>query len=79
MTISKKKAYSEDINSVLHALLNEINGVLLKFSIAANRVEDEKPDLDVYSQMPLLVWARISERKLDTELRSLLEDDRPHP
>jgi hypothetical protein len=45
------------------------------FAVAAERVKNEKPELDVYSQLALLVWASISERKFDAELRSLLEDD----
>lgn len=61
-----------DINAVLHKRLHEINAWFTNMAQDADRAEDEG-GLDAYSEAVLEIYRALAERRIDAELRSLLD------
>lgn len=54
--------------------VNQLNTVFIKGARLAARAEDENVELGAHASIALLIYQRLSERKLDAELRALLEE-----
>lgn len=61
-----------DINDVLHKRLHEINAWFTNMAQDADRAEAEG-ELDAYSEAVLEIYRALAERRIDAELRSLLD------
>lgn len=61
-----------DVNAVLHKRLHEINAWFTNMAQDADRAEAEG-GLDAYSEAVLEIYRALTERRIDAELRSLLE------
>jgi hypothetical protein len=70
----KRAPHRSSLNDEWQAWLNQANTVLLKGARLAERTEDEEPSLDGYAEAARLIYQRMTERKLDAEIRELFEE-----
>jgi len=69
----KKPNHVTSLSDEWQAWLNQANTVLLKGARLEDRTEDEAPLLDGYAEAARLIYHRMTERKLDAEIRELFE------
>ncbi len=64
-----------DLDAALVAAVNRLDAILTEFASLAERAETENVELSNHAQLALLIYERITERKIDAELRDLMESE----
>jgi hypothetical protein len=72
--LTPPKSPEPTLSEAWHAWLNKINAVLMDGARLAERTTTEGVEADVYGELGFLIYQRITERKIDAELRDLLDD-----
>lgn len=71
----KPEPAAPSLSDAWHAWLSKINNVLMDGARLAERTETSGAAADTFSELGYLVYQRITEKKLDAEIRSLLDSD----
>jgi len=71
---AQKKKTGKSLNERWQAWLNQANTVLIQGARLENQTEEEDPPLDTYAEAGRLIYQRMTEKKIDAEIRQLFEE-----